>query len=766
MRRKQYLKQGLWLSGWMVVLLLLCRAGVAAALAPDTGTGVHLDDSFGKLPLYFIENQGQEDPRVAFSVRGRETSLYFTSQGITFALRGPAPPVKDARVKKVSFSPEQGIAKGEETRDMGRWVVKLDFVGANPEVKPEGREPTPAVISYFKGPREKWRTGLKTYGSVIYRDLWPGIDLVYTGTVNRLKYSFLVKPGADPGRIRLAYRGVSSLSVSDAGELEVKTPVKVFQDDRPVAYQEVGGRRVEVRTEYAVAARIDKGAQLYGFTVGDYDRSKVLVLDPVVLLYCGYIGGNGDDEGYGIAVDGNGNAYVTGYTNSTEATFPVAAGPDLTYNGGTWDAFVAKVNASGALVYCGYIGGNGSDWGYGIAVDGNGNAYVTGQTASTEATFPVTVGPDLSFNGGDGDAFVAKVNASGALVYCGYIGGSGSDWGQAIAVDGSGNAYVTGWTNSTEATFPVTAGPDLTSNGNYDAFVAKVNTSGTALVYCGYIGGSGNDYGWGIAVDGNGNAYVTGYTESTEATFPVTVGPDLTHNGGVQDAFVAKVNASGNAFVYCGYIGGSGGDYGHGIAVDSGGNAYVTGVTNSTEATFPVAVGPDLTYNGGTWDAFVAKVNASGNALVYCGYIGGSGDDLGLGIAVSGNGTAYVTGWTTSTETTFPVAVGPDLTYNGGVQDAFVAKVNASGNAFVYCGYIGGSGQDWGQGIAVDGGGNAYVTGWTNSTEATFPVTVGPDLTYNLGAYDAFVAKVVAAETGMFYVIPNGRGGGAVIYVE
>jgi hypothetical protein len=258
MHRRQYLKQGICLFGLAVVFLLLCRAGVAAAPTPDTGTGVHLDDSFGKLPLYFIENQGQEDPRVAFSVKGRETSLYFTSQGLTFVLRGSAPPLKDARVKKVSFSPEHGVAKGEETRDMGSWVVKLDFVGANPEVKPEGREPTSAVVSYFKGPREKWRTGLKTYGSIIYRDLWPGIDLVYTGTVNRLKYSFLVKPGADPGRIRLAYRGVSSLRVSDAGQLEVKTPVKEFQDDRPVAYQEVGGRAVEVRTEYAVDAQVDE----------------------------------------------------------------------------------------------------------------------------------------------------------------------------------------------------------------------------------------------------------------------------------------------------------------------------------------------------------------------------------------------------------------------------------------------------------------------------------------------------------------------------
>jgi hypothetical protein len=761
MHVKQYLKQGLYFFGWMVVLLLLGWASVAAAFRPvDASTEVRLDDSFGKLPLYFVENRGQEDPRIAFFVPGRETTLYLTSQGLTFVLSGSAPPLKDARVQKVSFSPGRGAAKGEEIRSMGRWVVKLDFVGANPEVKPEGRDPMPAVISYFKGPREKWRTGLKTYGSVIYRDLWPGIDLVYTGTVNRLKYSFLVKPGADPETIRLAYRGVSSLSVSDAGQLEVKTPVKGFQDDRPVAYQEVEGRAVRVRTAYAVKTDGGEGAQVYGFKVGDYDRSRLLVLDPAVLVYCGYIGGSDSDQGLGIAVDGDGNAYVTGETQSTEATFPATVGPDLTFNGGA-DAFVAKVNASGALVYCGYIGGSGDDWGYGIAVDGDGNAYVTGATYSTEATFPVTIGPGLIFKG-EYDAFVAKVNPSGALVYCGYIGGSGGDRGNGIAVDGDGNAYVTGFTTSTDETFPVTVGPGLTYNGGVsDAFVAKVNPLGTALVYCGYIGGSGDDQALGIAVDGGGNAYVTGFTTSSEATFPATVGPDLTFNGGA-DAFVAKVNPLGTALVYCGYIGGSGNEGGYGIAIDGDGNAYVTGFTTSSEATFPVTVGPDLTFNGGG-DAFVAKINPSGAALVYCGYIGGSGYDDGWGIAVDDAGNAYVGGSTYSSEATFPVAVGPDLTFNGG-GDAFVAKVNPSGAALVYCGYIGGSGYDGGWGIAVDARGNAYVTGSTESTEATFPVTLGPDLTFS-GGDDAFVAKVVA-ETGMFYVIPNRRGGGAVVYLE
>jgi hypothetical protein len=740
MHGKDYLKQGLWLFGSVVVLLLLGGASSATVPRTDTIPGAHLDDSFGKLPLYFIENSGQKDSRVAYYVQGRDTTLYLTSQGLTFVFRESTSPSQDVRVNKVSYSPGRGVAKGEETRSVGRWVVKLDFVGANPEVKPEGREPTPAVISYFKGPRGKWRTGLKTYGSVIYRDLWPGIDLIYTGTVNRLKYSFLVKPGADPENIRLAYRGVSSLSVTDAGQLDVETPVRGLQDDPPVAYQEVDERAVEVRTAYALKTDTGDGACVYGFKVGDYDRNKLLVLDPAVLVYCGYIGGDGWDEGYGIAVDGGGNAYVTGRSESSQATFPVTVGPDVTFNGGNLDAFVAKVNASGTLVYCGYIGGSGDDLGYRIAVDGSGNAYVSGYTSSDQTTFPVTVGPDVTFNGGNYDAFVAKVNASGTLVYCGYIGGSGDDLGYGIAVDGSGHAYVSGVTYSSETTFPVTVGPDLTYNGSGDAFVAKVNRAGTALLYCGYIGGSGSDRGYGMAVDDDENAYVTGYTYATEATFPVTVGPDLTYNGS-DDAFVAKVNSSGTALLYCGYIGGSGSDVGYDIAVDGGGNAYVTGYTESSQATFPVTVGPDLTFSGSD-DAFVAKVNSSGTALLYCGYIGGSSIAGGYGIAVDGSGHAYVSGVTYSSETTFPVTVGPDLTYNGS-GDAFVAKVNRAGTALLYCGYLGGSGDDSGLGIAVDGSGNAYVSGYTSSDQTTFPVTVGPDVTFNGGNHDAFVAKVV-----------------------
>jgi len=695
-----------------VVVLVVLAGGAVGAQDGGAASPSLLKATFGKLPIYFVENRSVYPEEVAYYIQGADKTLFFTRGGITFRLKG-------------------------RDRD---WVVKLEFVGANKEVVPRGEDIQQAVFSYFKGPEKDWKTGLKTYSRIVYQDLWPGIDLVYKAGVGQIKYEFVVAPGADPGKIRLRYHGVASLRTTDAGALRVETPEGSFEDAPPEAWQEIDGERLPVEMDY----RLGNGEE-FGFDLGDYDRARPLVLDPAVLVYCGYIGGAASDYVYAIAVDGAGSAYVTGDTDSSEQTFPATVGPDLTFNGRfDCDAFVAKVNPQGTgLVYCGYIGGADYDYAFGIAVDTAGNAYVTGSTRSDERTFPVMVGPDLTYNGLS-DAFVAKVHANGKrLAYCGYVGGGYDESGRGIAVDAAGNAYVTGWTLSDENTFPVTVGPDPTFNGqltDIDAFVAKVNAQGTALVYSGYVGGAAWDGGAGIAVDAAENAYVTGWTHSDENTFPVMVGPDLTYNG-LSDAFVAKVNAAGTALVYCGYIGGAATDNGCGIAVDAARNAYMTGWTESDEKSFPVKVGPDLTFNGQV-DAFVARVNTSGKAVDYCGYIGGRGGDSGFSIAVDGAGNAYVAGGTGSDEKTFPVKIGPDLTYNGGLCDAFVAQVNAQGTALVYSGYIGGAARDGSfGGIAVDAAGNAYVSGYTISDENTFPVAVGPDLTYN-GSDETFVAKI------------------------
>jgi len=705
--------------------------GPAISAARST---VRSDLNFGLVPLHFIANEGQAKESVEYYAQGSDKTISFGAGGVTFSLNRP----------REASAPNAG-RPGKEARRMvhgpesGTWGVKLDFVGANPDVRPEGADKTEGIVSYFKGSPADWKTGIPTYSRLIYSGLWPGIDLAYSGTVNRLKYEFFVAPGADPSLIRLAYRGASGVGIDESGGLEVKTPYGGFLDGAPVAYQEVDGRRVPVSVAHVLEDPDARDLSFpYHFQVGEYDRSRPLIIDPVVFVYCGFIGGYSSDEAFDIAVDPSGHVYLTGYTWSNPDTFPVTVGPDLT-RAVNYDAFVAKLNAAGtALVYCGYIGGDGYDEGWGVAADGSGNAYVAGFTTSPQATFPVLIGPDVTHNGYD-DVFVTKINPAGTgLVYSGYIGGDNQEWARDIALDGSGSVYVTGTTFSTQATFPETVGPDLSHNGLTDAFVAKVNAAGSGLVYCGYIGGSGQEGAYGIAVSGAGEACVAGTTRSAEATFPETVGPDLTHNG-ADDAFVAKVNASGTALVYCGYIGGSGTDYGNDIAVDGAGNAYVAGETISSDGTFPVVVGPDLTYN--SHDGFITKVSANGTALVYSGYIGGSDWTGCYGVAVDTSGNAFVTGYTYADETAFPALGGPDLTWNGD-RDAFIAKVSPAGSGLVYCGYIGGSDDDYGYAVALDSAGSAYVTGYAYSTETDFPVYIGPDLSQN-DSEDVFVAKIV-----------------------
>jgi Beta-propeller repeat/Phage integrase family len=335
---------------------------------------------------------------------------------------------------------------------------------------------------------------------------------------------------------------------------------------------------------------------------------------------------------------------------------------------------VTELNASGtALVYSTYLGGNANDYGYGIAVDGSGNSYITGDTSSTN--FPTTSGAfQTVFGSGQSDAFVTKLNATGsALVYTTFLGGNSGDVGRGIAVDDSGNAYMTGDTSSTN--FPTTSGAFQTVSGGYDAFVTKLNTDGTALVYSTYLGGIGfYNGGYGIAVDSSGNAYVTGGTSTT--TFPTTSGAFQTvfGGGGQSDAFVTKLNASGTALIYSTYLGGNNGDVGYGIGVDGSGNAYVTGISNSTN--FPTTSGAFQTVFGGTSDAFVTKLNATGSALVYSTYLGGNASDYGNGIAVDASGNAYVTGYTLSNN--FPTTSGAFQTIFGGgsYPDAFVTLLN------------------------------------------------------------------------------------------
>ena len=682
--------------------------------------------ALAQAPLFFTENKGQLDGRVAYYVQGQETSFYFTARDVTFTLAGD---------------------RGHE-----RWNMKLEFVGANPAARPLAHDPTQTSVSYFKGPRSAWKSGLGTYSTVTYAGLWPGIDLSYTGTFDRLKYTFVVHPGADPRQIRLAYRGPRSVKVDAAGRLEVETPLRTLSDDTPYAYQGQAEREVAVTASYDVQ-RANDGSWTYGFQVGEYDRTRPLVIDPSLLVYSGFVGGLGQflDAEFvnAIAVDADGHAYITGRTESSSASFPEVTGPDLTYND-NGDVFVAKVKSDGSgFEYAGYLGGSDSEEGLGIAVDAAGNAYVTGYTFSNDTSeqFPVMVGPDLTFNGswsGNNDAFVAKVNATGTgLVYCGYIGGNTDDRGLAIAVDALGRAYVTGYTNSNEdqsnsptaGKFTVSVGPDLTFNGavaDEDAFVARIKDDGSAFEYVGYLGGSGKDRGQGIAVDSTGHAYVTGITLSSDSTFPVQTGPQLVHAGGNGLGFVVKVKSDGTGLDYAGFVG-PGTSQMNGIAVDAAGSAYVAG---GADAGFTVISGPGP-YQGDGFhsNAFVAKVLPDGSGYHYAGYVGGVGQDTLTGIAIDAAGHAYVVGYSTAAAPNFPPLAGP----GGGQWDLILARVAADGTALDYAGSLGGSSFDVSSGIAVDGAGAVYVTGWTQSSD--FPKKVGPVLTKK-GQQDGFITKL------------------------
>jgi hypothetical protein len=649
--------------------------------------GSAIGTAYGQIPLSFEANQGQTDPQVNFLARGSGYSLFLTPTQAVLSLQ------KD--------------------------VLRMQLVGTNASPRIAAVDEQATRSNYFIGNDPvQWRTNVANYGKLEYQGVYPGIDLVYYGNQQQLEYDFVVGPGANAGMIQLSLQGAQNVTLDPQGNLVLHTLGGDVVQHAPVVYQDGTAGRQEVPARF-----IELGPDRVGFQVSGYDASRPLIIDPI-LSFSTYIGfGSGEISGTGIALDASGNAYVTGYT--TSLSFPATPGVMQTRLVGSENAFVAKMNSSGtALVYATYFGGSSSDGGNGIAVDSSGNAYVTGSTHSTN--FPTTAGALQRTYGGGEDAFVAKLNATGtALLYSTYLGGRGADQANGIAVDALGNAYVAGYTNSSD--FPTTPGAVQGRLAGFrNAFVAKLNATSTALVYATYLGGSGNDYGNAIAVDASGNAYVTGSTYSTN--FPTTPGAVQRTYGGGGDAFVARLNSAGTALLYSSYLGGSSADQGNGIAVDASGNAYVAGYTNSSN--FPTTPGAVQTRLAGFQNAFVAKLNVTGIALVYATYLGGSGNDYGAAIAVDASGNAYVTGSTYSTN--FPTTPGAVQRTYGGGGDTFVAKLNATGTALLYSTYLGGSGADQGNGIAVDASTNAYVTGFT------FSGTSGEN-------DDGFIAKISSA---------------------
>lgn len=695
-------------------MLLFCASIQAKETTPQTGeraTKVEQASclsAFNKLPLSFERNQGQGES--GFLARGQGYRVSLSKGGA-----------------ELQLSRSQGASA----------TLRIELSRSNPDSKVEPLSELPGKVNYLLGnDPSHWRTSIPTYARVKYAQVYPGIDLVYYGQQRRLEYDFVVQPGADPNAVVLNFQGAENLARDAQGNLIVRIPGGEVIEPAPLVYQEIDGGRKPISGAYKLLSKT-----AVRFEIGAYDPTQPLIIDPV-LCYSTYFGGGDGDYAYAVALDKAGNVYLAGKTYSTN--FPGYFGwpIDLGYSASSSDGFVAKFNAAGSvLIYSTYLGGSSDDEIRGIAVDALGNALVAGDTTSLD--FPTVNALQAAYHYGTSDAFVAKLGPTGAiLTYSTYLGGSGIDQANGIAVDAAGNAYVTGFSASSD--FPTVNAFQPSRGGFYgrDAFVAKINPTGT-FAYCTYLGGSGFDQGIAIAVDANGEACVTGSTDSYW-DFPVAPGgTPLRAFGGVTDAFVAKFNAAGSALIYSTYLGGNSTDMGTGIAVDTAGNAYVTGITMSTN--FPAISAVQSSLKGNS-DAFVAKINAAGSALVYSTYLGGSSNEnatvlvSGLGaIAVDTNGNAYVTGTTASSD--FP-GVNPVQASSGGGRDAFVAQLNAAGSTLTFSTYLGGSADETGWGIAVDGTGGIYVAGETLSTN--FP-TVNALLAKPCGGSDAFLSKIVPA---------------------
>ncbi|HYL78382.1 MAG TPA: SBBP repeat-containing protein, partial [Bryobacteraceae bacterium] len=607
----------------------------------QTNATVKARNVLADIPLSFEENQGQAAGLAKYMSRGPGYTIYLTSTEVVVA----------------------GSA--------GKLRMKL--VGSNRHARIEPLDQSPGISNYFIGSdQSKWRSGIPHFARVAIRDAYPGIDLVFYGNERQLEYDAIVSPGADPRRIRVKLSPAKNLNRDENGDVVVKAGAAELRLRKPGVYQVVEGKKRSVEGGYALG-----GNGELAFTVGEYDSGKPLVIDPVV-IYSTYIGGNLDDYcaavaadvngniyvaaftgtwlfGSGIspdgpltnvlveklnpqgqrfyvtyfadfhtavsaiAVDTDGNAYVTGTTDGNGIRATSAFQP--TFGGGpagqAYDAFVVKLGPSGTVAYSSYLGGSGTDRGTGIAVDSNHNVYVTG---STTGSFPVANAFQGTFGGGGTDAFVTKINPQGAVIYSTYLGGSGYDTGTGIAADSNGNAYVVGTTGGQG--FPLSNALQPTFGGGNDVFVTKISPQGDSLVYSTYLGGPDDDHSAGMALDGDGNVYVTGNTNGFE--FPMVHAVQPTSSGDIE-AFVAKINAQGSGLVYSTYLGGIGFDQGIAITADSVGNAYVTG---SSEIGLPQVNALPSTLGPGRFHAFVTAISAAGDALLSSTYLGGDGSSF------------------------------------------------------------------------------------------------------------------------------------------
>ncbi|MGB6691144.1 MAG: SBBP repeat-containing protein [Terracidiphilus sp.] len=600
-----------------VGLLFAFVPAIAQQKNVSTGTGTvqpavktRIATSYGRIPLSFESNRGQTDPSVQFLSHGLGYTLLLRQGEAVLVLRGSK--TTDPKAASRPDPREFGSSKSD---DFETSLVRMKLIGADLHTRAREEDRQITRTNYFIGnDPAKWRTDIPNYGRIRYSDIYPGIDLVYYGNRHRLEHDFVVAPGADAGRIRLAVESAMHMRIDRAtGDLILNTGSGELRLLKPVTYQEFSGHRSTVSSNYRLVAK-----NTIEFRVGSYNHGHPLVIDPV-LVYSTYLGGSGNskgngDQGNGIAVDSSGDAYIVGTTYSTN--FPLSSGAIQSLNyaaeaSNNSTVFVSELNPAGtALVYSTYIGGSNYDFGYAIALDALRNVYIAGATYSVD--FPATCGSFQTANPSKSEAtsgFVAKLNPAGdGLVYSTFLGGEGDeiypargDVAQALAVDSAGDVYLTGYTWS--ANFPTTEGAFQTefagTTSLSNAFVAKLNPGGTGLLYSTFLGGSGSknggDYGNAIAIDSSGDAYVAGSTGS--ANFPVAKGALQTALTGPTNAFVTELNPGGTDEVYSTYLGGSGGDSAQAIALDSNGYVYVAGDTSSGD--FPLCAGINRRVVGG-----------------------------------------------------------------------------------------------------------------------------------------------------------------------
>lgn len=660
---------------WLVAALLGTLVATAGPMAPA-------ERASPSIPPTFIANAGQFDSEVQFYLRDESMGLVV---GRGQVMLKPTGATKDA------------IASG---------AVHIDFVDSNPEVEVRGTGDQQGVVNfYFGSDPSLWVDGVPTYAAVTQHELYPGIAQVFLQSDGHLKSEFHVAPGADPAKIQMQYSGAESLQLAANGDLMITTDMGTWRESAPEVFQLIGAERRVIPSSFQVSE-----TDVVTFELGTFDSEYPLVIDPT-LYFSTFLGGSDDDGGGDIAIDGDGNVLVMGGTRSSD--FPLVNEVSAT-NFGNIDMFVSKLDPTGsALLFSTYLGGSGREFGTDIAVDTDDNAYGLGWTASNN--FPTTVGVLDDMYSGSDDAAVFKLDPTGALVYSTFLGGSGDDQPEGIVVDGAGQAFVVG--NSSSSSFPTTPGAySNTVQGVWDTFVSKLDVNAANLVYSTFIGGSGYDEPMAIAIDFDGNAYVTGRTQSSDYPIGgVGGGPvyDSTYDG-TDTAFLTKLNADGDDLIYSTFLDGISPRFGArqlDVEVDAGQFAYVMAPTEGTG--FPATSGAyDTSFNGGI-DTVLMKVEPDAGALVYSTFLGGSGEERGTRIMVDSTGSVHVTGSTTSID--FPT-VDPISSSLNGTLDMFVARLSPDGSALPFSTYLGGSENDSANGIDLAPRGPC-ITGVTTSTD-------------------------------------------------